>query len=121
MRIQFSNFTKPTGQDILADGSGICFLLAAELLMHAVFRTDVHRGIRRMRRAGIEIEVCRMRGITGSKQDFLTSAAHIQTVAAAQGIAGAVHGHGAFATDIDNAHFPALQEILGTQLIPGIQ
>ena len=85
------------------------------------FALDQYRGIRLVRRCGIDIEFCRVLCIITFKNDILCTHADIHTVTRCHFIYPAVDRDLSGAADVDHAHFTALQEIFRTQLIARFQ
>ena len=104
-------------QNVLANRAVIRRFQAAQFLPHAVLRADVHRRVCRVRRAGIEVELRRIRRVLGCKHNVLAAAPDVQSVAVAQGVHRAIHRHRAFAADVDDAQLAPLQKILRAQLL----
>ena len=119
-------------QDVLVDGTLICVFHSTQMLLILVlddhfaltgsaFPLDQYRGIRGMRRCGVDIKLRRILCIITFKFDILCAHSDIHTVAGRHFIYFAVDRDLSGTADIDHAHFTALEEIFRTQLIPCFQ
>ena len=103
--------------DVLVDHALVARLGCTQGALVGLVDVDLDGGIGLVRRAGVDVELGRIGGIEALKAEGLGAHAHVQAVILLEIIHGAVHGDGALAADVDDAHLAALQEGIGSQLL----
>ena len=107
--------------DVLVDDALVAGLAAAQRALVGLVDVDVDVRVGLVRRAGVDVELGRVRAVLALHLDLLRAHADVQAVVLLELVDGAVHSDGALAADVDDAHLAALEEGVGGQLLAADQ
>ena len=109
------------GVDKLVDGALVAGFQGAQRALGSVSQGDQLGFVTAMGRSTDHIELGGLGGIIAGKGNFLGALGDVQAVLIAQVIGHAVCGNGTGAiTNVENADFAALQEIVGAKVCPNV-
>ena len=73
-----------------------------------------------VRRRGNNVELCGLLRVVRAEKHFLRAAGDVQAVLVAQLVHRSVHAHLSGAADVEHAAFPALEEIIRSEVMPDV-
>ena len=106
--------------DKLVDGALVAGFQRTQGLFGRVGDLDQLVFIAAMGGSGNDIEFGRLGRVVALKIDFLGALGDIEAILISQLVHGTVHGYAARAAHVEHAALPALQEIIGAEVMPDI-